>query len=85
MDDGRLCCIYGDRDAAKLCGKYSMDEGRTWEKEFVIRDDYESLDDWGDMGYPRLVQRPDGRLVAMYYWASPDHPQHYIAASVWTP
>jgi hypothetical protein len=85
LDDGRLCCIYGDRDAAKVCGKYSSDEGKTWGKEFVIREHYKSLDGWADMGYPRLVKRPDGKLVAMYYWASPDHPQHFIAASIWKP
>lgn len=85
LDDGRLCCIYGDRDTGKMCGKYSSDEGKTWGEEFVIRDSYKSLDDWADMGYPRLVKRLDGKLVAMYYWASPEHPQHYIAASIWTP
>ena len=83
--DGRLCCIYGDRDVGKICGKYSQDEGQTWGPEFVIRDDYVDADDWTDMGYPRLLQRADGKLVALYYWASPDHPQHYIAASIWQP
>jgi len=85
LDDGRLCCIYGDRDAAKLCGKYSSNEGESWGEEFVIRDDYSSFDDWADMGYPRLVKRTDGKLVAMYYWASPEHQQHFIGASIWKP
>ncbi|GMV93057.1 MAG: hypothetical protein AMXMBFR82_28350 [Candidatus Hydrogenedentota bacterium] len=85
LADGRLCCIYGDRDTGKMCGKYSADDGATWGEEFVIRESYQSEDEWADMGYPRLVQRTDGKLVAMYYWASPEHPQQYIAASIWTP
>lgn len=85
LADGRLCCIYGDRDTGKMCGKYSADDGATWGDEFVIRESYQSEDEWADMGYPRLVQRTDGKLVAMYYWASPEHPQQYIAASIWSP
>ena len=38
-----------------------------------------------DMGYVRLVQRSDGKLVAIYYWATNDKPQQYIAASIWEP
>jgi hypothetical protein len=45
--------------------------------------DYE--DGLRDMGYVRLVQRSDGKLVAIYYWATDDKPQQYIAASIWEP
>ncbi|MEO2047638.1 MAG: sialidase family protein [Pirellulales bacterium] len=88
LDDGRVCCIYGDRDTAKLCGKYSSDSGKTWGSEFTLRDNYEKSndsDDWADMGYPRLLKRSDGHLVAVYYWASQKHPQHYIEATIWKP
>lgn len=85
LSDGRVCCIYGDRDLGELCGKYSSDEGQTWGEEFIVRKKYQSMDSWADMGYPRLVQRTDGKLVVMYYWASPEHPQQHIAASIWTP
>lgn len=85
LADGRLCCIYGDRDAEVMAGKYSGDDGKTWGDEFEIRSCYQSTDGWADMGYPRLVQRPDGKLVAMYYWADAENPQQYIAASIWTP
>jgi hypothetical protein len=85
LDDGRLCCIYGDRDTKRMAGKYSADNGKSWGKEFIIRDDFQSVDDWADLGYPRLVQRPDGKLVAMYYWATADHPQQFIAGSIWDP
>lgn len=84
LTDGRLCCVYGDRDTATINGKYSTDGGVSWGDEFLIRDGYES-DDWSDMGYPRLVQRPDGKLVCMYYYASAEHVEPYIAASIWTP
>ena len=83
LSDGRLCCVYGDRDARRMVAKYSYDKGETWTSEFVLRDDYATNDDWADMGYPRLVQRPDGSLVALYYWSTDDHPQHYIACSIW--
>lgn len=85
LADGRLCCVYGDRDVGKIAGKMSNDSGKSWGQEFTIRADYVDSDDWADMGYPRLAQRSDGKLVAMYYWASPEHPQHYIAASIWQP
>jgi len=85
LADGRLCTIYGDRDAQIMAGKYSTDGGKTWGEEFTLRDNYKSTDDWADMGYPRLVQRPDGQLVALYYWATDQHPQQYIAATIWTP
>ena len=85
LDDGRLCCVYGDRDVSKICGKYSADGGKTWGAEFDIRSSYAADDDWSDMGYPRLLKRSDGRLVAIYYWSSPVHPQQYIEAAIWTP
>ncbi len=85
LKDGRLVCIYGDRNVKEIRGRYSTDDGETWGEEFVIRDDFAALDDDPDLGYTRLVQRADGKLVAMYYWATVDHPQQHIAASIWTP
>jgi len=85
LASGRLCSIYGDRDTQQVAGKYSDDNGKTWGEEFVIREGYKSTDGWADMGYPRLLQRTDGKLVAIYYWASPEHPQQHIAASIWSP
>lgn len=83
MKDGRLVCVYGDRHNSVMAGKYSHDEGKTWSEEFIIRDDFKDLNSTWDFGYPRLVQRRDGKLVAMYYWASPEHRQQYIAATIW--
>jgi hypothetical protein len=88
MDDGRLCCVYGNRSVREIKGRYSSDNGRTWGQEFVIRTNFytgEDNQDMKDLGYPRLVQRPDGRLVAMYYWATKEHPEQHIAATIWRP
>lgn len=85
LEDGRVVCVYGDRQAREIRGRYSTDSGRTWGEEFAVRGGFSALDDDPDLGYTRLVQREDGRLVAMYYWATADHPQQHIAASIWMP
>ena len=93
IQDGRICCIYGDRSVGDIRGRYSNDDGETWGLEFIVRDDFQALesdpDNQGrintDCGYPRLVERPDGKLVAMYYWATAEHPEQHIAVSIWQP
>ena len=82
LANGRLCCVYGRRDIRQMIARYSRDNGRSWGEEIVLRDDF-----YGDrpasFGYPRLVQRSDGQLMALYYWAVRDLPEQHIAASVW--
>ncbi|MCB9770558.1 MAG: exo-alpha-sialidase [Candidatus Omnitrophica bacterium] len=95
LEDGRLCCAYGDRHVGEMRARYSADNGKTWGPEFIIRDDFQPMDEdpdvdepgrkYVDLGYPRLVQRPDGKLVVMYYWATEEHPQQFIGASIWKP
>ncbi len=93
LQDGRLCCAYGDRHVAEIRARYSSDGGETWGPEFIIRDDFQALPDDpdsetglnADIGYVRMVQRPDGKLVAMYYWATAEHPQQHVAVSIWQP
>ncbi|MEZ6147326.1 MAG: sialidase family protein [Planctomycetaceae bacterium] len=93
LQDGRLCCAYGDRHFAEIRARYSRDGGQTWGPEFIIRDDFQALPDDpdsesginADIGYVRMIQRPDGKLVAMYYWATAEHPQQHIAVSIWEP
>ncbi|MHC4333063.1 MAG: sialidase family protein [Planctomycetota bacterium] len=86
LKDGRLCCVYGNRAQRRMKARYTEDEGITWGQELTLRDDYEedSFDD-PDLGYPRLVQRPDGMLVTMYFWATVDRPQVHIAGTIWDP
>ncbi len=93
LNDGRLCCVYGDRAVGEIQGRYSDNHGRTWGPEFVIRDDFQPIAEDpdskegvnADIGYPRLVQRLDGKLLAIYYWTTAENPQQHIAASIWNP
>jgi hypothetical protein len=86
MRDGRLCCVYGHRSERSMLARLSKDDGATWGPEVVLRDGYR-VDSFGnqDLGYPQLVQRPDGKLVAIYYWSSEEQPNLHIAATIWDP
>jgi hypothetical protein len=84
LKDGSLCVAYGNRDHRKIMARYSVDEGRTWGDEFVIRQNLLPHAD-ADIGYPRLVCRKDGSLVAVYYWASREKPIQYIESARWKP
>lgn len=82
LRDGRLAVIYGYR--SEPCGiraRFSSDEGKTWGEEFKIRPD----GPWWDLGYPRSVQRPDGKIVSVYYFMRKKDTERYIAASIWDP
>jgi hypothetical protein len=82
LADGRMCITYGMR--AKPYGmraKLSKDEGRSWGKEIVLRDDGGGR----DLGYPRSVQRPDGKIVTVYYFNHDHKETRYIVATIWDP
>ena len=82
LRDGRLALTYGYRAAPfGIRARISRDGGRTWEVERVIRD---GAQDW-DLGYPRSVQRTDGKIVTVYYYNDPGQPERYIAATIWDP
>lgn len=71
MSDGRIACVYGYRlPPYGIRARISEDEGRTWGHELVLRDDGGS---W-DLGYPRVVERAPGELLAMYYMNTKDDP-----------
>ena len=38
-----------------------------------------------DIGYTRTVQRPDGKVVTMYYYTTKEIPEQHIAATIWCP
>ena len=87
LRDGRIAMAYAVRaEPARMCVRYSSDGGRSWTDERVLRDDDGST---RDMGYPRMVQRPDGKLVVVYYYNNAlldDHPPYrYIAATIFDP
>ena len=85
LKDGRLCCVYGQRNKRQILARISTDEGATWSQELVLREGYASVEEDQDLGYPRVVQRADGCLVTMYYWATQKRPHQHIAATIWDP
>ncbi len=83
LADGRLCLTYGIRARPfGIYAKLSGDAGASWSEQIVLRNDGGGR----DLGYPRSIQRPDGRVVTIYYfWDEKTGPERYIAASIWSP
>ncbi len=83
LADGRICMTYGQRKAPYgIRARLSKDGGRTWGEEIILRDDGGGR----DLGYPRSVQRPDGKVITVYYmWDQKTGPERYIAATIWEP
>ncbi len=82
LSDGRICITYGYRGVPKgIRARISEDDGVTWGSEIMLRCDAAT---W-DMGYPRSVQRPDGKVVTIYYYSTLEIPEQHIAATIWTP
>ncbi|MEZ5107203.1 MAG: sialidase family protein [Draconibacterium sp.] len=88
LNDGRLALgyIYRSKYGSRVNVRFSSDNGRNWSDEIVL-----SCGDGatGDVGYPRMVQRPDGKLVIIYYWNNASQegakPYHYIAYTIFDP
>jgi len=82
LQDGRLCMTYGYRAAPfGIRARLSTDQGKTWGPQIILRDDGGCR----DLGYPRTVQRPDGRIVTVYYFNDGADQDRYIAATIWKP
>ena len=82
LDDGRIALTYGHRAAPfGIRAVISSDDGKTWGEEIILRDDG---GEW-DLGYPRTVQRPDGKCVTAYYFNDQQRKERYIACTIWTP
>ena len=61
---GALISVYGRRD--KPYGEsamVSLDDGETWIKEIILRDDTKDP----DLGFPSSVELPDGSIYTIYY------------------
>ena len=81
LEDGRLCCAYGYRsNPLGMRVKISGDEGKTWGTHHYLRDDARK---W-DFGYPRMVVRPDGKIVTMYYYTTENDYHMHIASTIWS-
>jgi BNR repeat-like domain len=82
LTDGRFVVTYGYRaEPFGIRARVSGDEGKTWSDDLVLRSD---AADW-DLGYTRTVQRPDGKLVTVYYYNDSTSPERYIGATIWSP
>lgn len=80
LRDGRLVIVYGVRHGGVgIRARISTDEAETWGDEIIIRGDGET---W-DLGYPRTVQRADGKLVSVYYMSWPSRGLSAIEATIW--
>ena len=82
MNDGRLCLIYGVRARPYgIRARLSSDGGASWSAPLALRDDGGS----SDIGYVRAVLRPDGKVVAVYYFTGRSEPWRSIEATIWDP
>ncbi len=82
LRDGRLCLTYGYRsEPYGIRARLSKDDGRTWSDEIVLRPDGA----WWDLGYVRTMERPDGKIVAVYYFNDRPSTERFIEATIWDP
>jgi hypothetical protein len=82
LQDGRIAITYGVRKPPySMCARISSDQGKTWGPELILRNDGGSH----DIGYSQSVQRPDGKLVTVYYFTNDPLKERYIAATIWDP
>jgi Neuraminidase (sialidase) len=82
LKDGRLALTFGYRaEPYGIRARISTDGGKTWGDDVVLRRD---AGNW-DLGYPRSVQRPDGKVVTIYYYNDAADSERYIGATIWQP
>lgn len=82
LESGSIAMAYGMRRSPYgIRVRVSKDDGQSWSAEQSIRSDGTS---W-DIGYPRTVQRSDGKCVTIYYYHNSGTPQRYIACTIWEP
>jgi hypothetical protein len=83
LRDGGVCLTCGRRALPySIRARLSGDGGRTWGEEIVLRDGGGGE----DLGYPRNVQRPDGKVVTIYYfWDEKTGPERFVAATIRDP
>jgi hypothetical protein len=82
LKDGRIALAYGYRSEPQgIRARISPNNGRNWSQEIILRDDGRT---W-DIGYPQTVQRPDGKLVTIYYYTTAKKQEQHIAATIWDP
>ncbi|WP_084148744.1 sialidase family protein [Arenibacter latericius] len=88
LKDGRLALgyIYRSNFGSRVHVRFSEDNGETWKDEITLRSgDGASR----DVGYPRIAQRKDGKIVMVYYWNhaldADKKPFRFIASTIFDP
>ncbi|MEZ5356406.1 MAG: sialidase family protein [Bryobacteraceae bacterium] len=82
LGDGRLVLTYGYRlKPFGIRARISGDNGLSWGEEIILRQDGGGT----DLGYPRTILRPDGKLVTVYYFNEAADKERYIGATIWDP
>jgi len=88
LQDGRLALgyIYRSEHGSRVNVRFSSDNGRTWSDEIMLRGGDGAN---RDTGYPRIMQRPDGKVIMIYYWNNVHKegaaPYRYIAYTLFDP
>lgn len=88
LKDGRLALAYAYRSmyGSRMALRFSSDNGKSWSNEIPLRTGDGAN---RDVGYPVMAQRPDGKLILIYYWNNAVQPGakpfRYIAATVFDP
>jgi hypothetical protein len=57
----------------------SRDDGKTWDVDYVLRDDAPD----SDLGYPATVELKDGSLLTVYYQKETQDGPCVIMQSIW--
>jgi hypothetical protein len=82
LKNGMLVVAYGFRGVPySIRARVSSDNGRTWSREIILRDDARI---W-DIGYCRSVVREDDKVVTVYYYSTDDRTERHINATIWDP
>ncbi len=81
LNDNRLLVTYGNRTKNKgVDAVFSSDEGKTWTKPQRLAN-FE-----GDGGYPASLQRPDGKVLTVFYAKKTQlYDGYQMAAVIWDP
>jgi len=80
LADGRICLTYGVRKAPfEIQARLSSDRGKSWSEPLVLQTDGGGR----DLGYPRTLQRPDGKILTLYYFYPKGSPHRRIIATIW--
>ena len=87
LENGKILCTYGYRQSKKMGIRaiISEDEGNTWGKPIILRNDggylsslykkrfwQKQIHPGNDVGYPVSIQLDDGEILTAYYITTKD-------------